>query len=120
MIEIPQFLEELVNAGIDITISRNGKLGIYFDLNLRAKSHMYLYKRGLGQWFVSMRYDEEFPVDDVEDLKRLAVHGMHGRDFIDSNWAEFLESDDARAERKLREQALDKLTAEERKALKLN
>jgi hypothetical protein len=120
MIEVPEFLEELVAAGIDITISRSIKHGVYFDLNLRAKSHMFLFKRETGQWFVAMRYDEEFPVNDIEDLKSLAVHGMHGRDLINYNWERFLESDNARTERKLREQALSKLTAEERQALKLS
>lgn len=119
MLEVPKFLEELVDAGISVTISKNQKLGVYFDLNLMAKSHMYLFKRGLGQWYVDMRYDQQFPVDDVQDLKRLARHGMHNRDYINADWAVFIESDDARLERELREQALSKLTPEERQALKV-
>ncbi len=91
MIEMPEFLEELVDANIDITIQKNEKLGLYFDLNLRAKSHMYLYKKD-NQWRVAMRYDEDHVVEDADDLKILARHGMHGRDFIDSDWAEFINS----------------------------
>jgi hypothetical protein len=57
-------------------------------------------------------------VEDVEDLKRLARHGMHGRDFISADWAEFMMTDEQRAERKLAVDALSKLSIEEQRAVK--
>lgn len=116
MLEIPEFLNDLINAGIEITILKNDSLGVHFDLNLRAKSHMYLFKRD-DKWFVEMRYDEEFEVEDVDDLKRLAEHGKHGRDFINPAWAEFLLDDETKVKRKLAQDALAILTPEQQKAV---
>lgn len=91
MIEMPDFLEELVNAGISPTIHKNDKLGVYFDLNTMAKSEMHLYKKD-NQWRVAMRYDEDHVVEDADDLKILGRHAMHGRDYINADWAEFINS----------------------------
>lgn len=117
MSNFPDFLKELVEAGIDITISKNDRLGFYFDLNLQAKSHMYLYADG-DSWFVDMRYDEVFEVSDADDLKRLARHGMHGRDYVNSAWAEFMMSDEDRARLELARAASNKLSSEELAALR--
>lgn len=117
MFEIPDFLEEAIKGGIKPTISFDEQFGVVFDLNLMAKSHMHLVKRG-DEWFVQMRYDEEFLVENVDDLKRMAIHGMHGRDFISADWAEFLMTDEERAERKLARDALNKLTPDEQRAVK--
>ena len=117
MIEIPDFVQEAILGGIKPTISYNDKQGIVFDMNLMAKSHMHLYQRD-GQWYAGMRYNEEFDVYDVDDLKRLARHGMHGRDFISADWAEFMMTDQQRAQRKLAYEALGKLTPDEQEAVK--
>jgi hypothetical protein len=116
MINVPDFIEAAIRGGIRPTISYNEKQGIVFDMNLMSKSHMHLYERD-GQWYAGMRYDEEFDVYDVEDLKRLARHGMHGRDFISADWAEFLMTDEERAERQLARDALSKLSIEEQRAV---
>ena len=115
--EIPDFIQEAIMGGIKPTISYNDKQGIVFDMNLMAKSHMYIVKEG-EYWFALMRYDEKNMVEDVADLKRLARAGMHGRDFISADWAEFLMTDEQRAERKLAYEALDKLTPDEQLAVK--
>ena len=117
MVEIPNFIQEAIMGGIRPTIFHDKDQGIVFDMNLMAKSHMHLYERD-GQWYASMRYDEEFPVKDVADLKQLARHGMHGRDFISADWAEFLMTDEQRAERQMARDALSKLTPDEQRAVK--
>jgi hypothetical protein len=116
MLEIPDFIEEAIRGGIKPTISYNKEQGVVFDMNLMAKSHMYIVKEG-EYWFALMRYDEKNMVEDVADLKRLAKAGMHGRDFISADWAEFLMTDEERAEREFARNALSKLTPEEQRAV---
>lgn len=117
MINIPNFIEEAIKGGIKPTVSYNNvKQSIVFDMNLGAKSHMYLVQEN-GLWYAYMRYDEVHLVEDVDDLKRLAKHGMHNRDYISSDWAEFLMTDEERAEREFARNALSKLTPEEQRAV---
>jgi len=117
MIKIPTFIEQAIKGGIRPTLSYSEKDGVVFDMNLMAKSHMYIVQEG-KTWYALMRYDEKHEVEDVEDLKRLARHGMHGRDFISADWAEFMMTDEQRAERKLAVDALSKLSIEEQRAVK--
>ena len=118
---VPDFLPELIEAGIGIVISKDPKLGFYFDLNLQAKSHMYLYLDfDTDTWRVAMRYDKDYAVDredPIGDLKSYAREGMCGRDYINDAWAEFLMSDKQRAERKLAKEAMAKLSPEEIQAI---
>lgn len=117
MINIPTFIVDAIANGVRVTIERDDVYGVRFDMNLMAKSHMYIVYED-NCWWALMRYDEKFEVDSVETLKRLARHGMHGRDFIDSAWAEYLLTDEQRAERELARNALSKLSAEEQRAVK--
>ncbi len=117
MINIPTFIVDAIDGGVRVTVERDKDYGIRFDMNLMAKSHMYIvYDQDC--WWALMRYDEKFEVDSVDTLKRLARHGMHGRDFIDSAWAEYLLTDEQRAERQMAYDALAKLTPEEQNAVK--
>lgn len=113
---LPDFLKEAVEAGVRVTIERDAKYGVRFDMNLMAKSHMHLVQEN-GVWYALMRYDEVHMVEDADDLKRLAKHGMHGRDFISADWAEFMMSDEEREARKFAQDALRKLTPEEQRAV---
>jgi hypothetical protein len=115
-LDLPDFLKDAVMAGVRVTMERDTKYGVRFDMNLMAKSHMHLVQEN-GVWYALMRYDEVHMVEDVDDLKRLAKHGMHGREFISADWAEFLMSDDERNARKLAYDALSKLTPEEQRAV---
>lgn len=93
--KFPDFLEELLEAGICVTLYKRDDYGFAFDLNLRAKSGMHLvWDEDAKSWAVLMRYDEKFLIDDVDDLKYYAKHGMHGRNFIDPYWADFIGLDD--------------------------
>lgn len=116
MITIPDFIQEAINGGIRVTIEKDAVYGLRFDMNLQAKSHMHIVQEE-GVWYAHMRYDEVHMVEDVSDLKRLAKHGMHGRDFISADWAEFLLTDKQRAERELARTALGKLTPDEQRAV---
>jgi len=119
MIEIPDFIQDAIAGGVKVTIERDAEYGIRFDMNLMAKSHMYIvYKQDKASWWALMRYDEEHQISDVEELKWAAQHGMHGRDFISAEWAEYLMSDEDRAEREFARNALSKLTPEEQMAVK--
>ena len=117
MIEIPDFVQEAILGGINVTVMRHALYGICFDMNLMAKSHMHIVQKD-GKWVALMRYDEVHDVEDVDDLRRLAEHGKHGRDFISADWAEFLMTKEQRAQRKLAYEALGRLTPAEQKAVK--
>jgi hypothetical protein len=90
---IPDFVEDLIKKGLQVEVYyreyRESK-GIVFDLQLGAKSGMHLFQDALGKYHVYMRYDETFPVEDLDDLLSCALHGMHGRDYINSFWADLL------------------------------
>jgi len=118
MIHIPDFIEEAIMAGIRPTIYFDASNNCFvYDMNLMAKSHMHITLEG-DTWYAHMRYNEKYEVQDVQDLKLLAKHGMHGREFISADWAEFLMTDEERAQRKLAQDALEKLTPAEQHALK--
>jgi hypothetical protein len=87
---MPPLILELLDLGIQPQVWKKDGT-IYWDLNLGAKSHMYLYERGNGNYFVDMRYGETHAVSCVKDLVCLAQHGMHGRDYIDMKWAVLIE-----------------------------
>ena len=86
---VPEYVEQLVDAGIPVTIDKSDKLGIYFNLNLESKSHLYLFERD-GEWFADMRYDTQIKIESWNDLMWAAKDGMHGRDFIHYKWEELL------------------------------
>lgn len=88
--KFPDFITELLDAGIELTLYKDDKLGYALNLNLRAKSHMYLYSED-SKWFVDMRYDEKFEVNSLNDLLYCARHGMHGRDYVDEMWLKLME-----------------------------
>jgi hypothetical protein len=113
---LPDFLKEAVDAGVKVTMERDAKYGVRFDMNLMAKSHMHLVQEN-GVWYALMRYDEVHMVEDANDLKRLAKHGMHGREFISADWAEFMMTDEERKARKFAQDALRKLSPEEQRAV---
>jgi hypothetical protein len=91
-IVLPDFLEDLIKAGIQVTIEQSDKYadGYYFDLNLQSKSHMHLFRHEGGQWRVDMRYGEEYVIEEFSDLLYSAKKGMHGRDFIHYKWEQLL------------------------------
>jgi hypothetical protein len=118
MIQVPDFIEEAIAGGINVTIMRHAIHGIAFDMNLEAKSHMHLIQEDDGQWYALMRYDEKHLVEDIDDLKRLAIHGKHGREYINYAWAEFLMTREEKASIKLGRDTLAKLSPAEIEAIK--
>ena len=118
MIAIPDFVEEAIAGGINVTIMRHAIHGIALDMNLEAKSHMHLVQEDDGCWYALMRYDKVHMVEDIDDLKRLARHGQHGRDYISYAWTEFLMTAEERARIKLGRDALARLTPAERDAIR--
>lgn len=92
MIELPDYIEDLVNAGIDVTIKKDfadGMLG--FDLNSMAKSEMFLFNDPKdGQWKIRGRYNFEEPVEDLEDLMSIFRRFYEMRNFGNGNWLSLL------------------------------
>ena len=86
---IESLITELVDFGIHCTLSKSSTLGYVWDLNTMAKSNVWLFSKD-GKIFADMRYDEQIEITDMDDLKRCVKKAMHGRDFIDSTWSEFL------------------------------
>lgn len=91
----PWFVD-LLNAQIEITIRKDSELGLLFDLNLNAKSHLHMVHvpddTPEGRWFAHMRYGEVRRIEDFDDLLHAALSGIHGRGFMHANWAELLRS----------------------------
>lgn len=86
---IESLITELVDFGIPCTLFKSKKLGYMWDLHTMAKSHVWLFSKD-GKIFADMRYDEQKEITDMDDLKYCVKSAMHGRDFINSSWAEFL------------------------------
>ena len=84
-------IKELLKEGISIILvpDEDKEEGFYYDLDVRAKSHLHLYVDG-DKWRVDMRYDETRIIDDFDDLMMAAKDCMHGGDFIASDWADLL------------------------------
>jgi len=86
MIEIPEFLEEIVYAGIMVEMHHNNELGMYFDLNSQTKSHMWLYKDKDGEWYIDGRYNFVQQVGTIEDILEIFVNFYKMRDFGNYDW----------------------------------
>lgn len=87
--KLPDFIVTLIEEGIQVTICFDKKWGVYYNLNLESKSHLYVYQKD-GQWFADMRYNTTLPINDVENIYSAAKAGMHGRDFINADWERVL------------------------------
>lgn len=80
-------IQDALDAGICITMSKDTDGQVQYDMNLLAKSSMHCYVVDDERLRVEMRYDESHFVDDFDGLLLLAIHGMHGRTFINHTWA---------------------------------
>jgi len=91
---LPPWSSELIDAQIEITIRKDSEIGLLFDLDLKAKSHLWLVhvpdNTQDGQWFAHMRYGEVRKIKSFLDLQYAALDGRHGRGFINERWAELL------------------------------
>ena len=87
MSKFMELVKEVVQAGVDVTLSFDKEAGaMYADLNFQAKSHGYLYEQEDGSLIVKMRYQEAEPVEYLRDLLYAFKHALHGRDFGNSQW----------------------------------
>lgn len=90
-IELPDFIQHLFEGAVPITLVDVKDGRTLLDLNLNAKSHMYLYKGPADTWRVAMRYDEDYLVENLGDVLRYAEYGKHGNSYIHPAWAALLE-----------------------------
>lgn len=88
--QVPEFIEELVKKGIEVTIGFSDKYGIYFDMNTGAKSHCHLVYNDKNILTAYMRYGEDETIRDLYDLYWCVKGCMYGRDYINSAWAKIL------------------------------
>lgn len=75
---------EIVDNGIDVTISKDRYGELYFDLNFQAKSYGHLYKRPEG-WLLQMRYSQQY-VNDLDDIIYCFLHTYDMRGFGSQSW----------------------------------
>lgn len=88
MTEVPEFIERLVNEGIEITLKMDKKFGLYFDLDTQAKSHLHLYKTEDG-WLARCRYWED-QIEDFDGILSNVHRCLYGRDFMNQKWLDLL------------------------------
>jgi hypothetical protein len=87
MSKFMELVNEVVQAGVDVTLSFNKEVGkVYADLNFQAKSHGHLYEQDDGSLVVKMRYDMVESVEDFRDLMYTFKRALHGREFGSSQW----------------------------------
>lgn len=80
MSKFMELVKEVVQAGVDVTLSFNKEVGkVYADLNFQAKSHGHLYEQDDGSLVVKMRYEMVEPVEDFRDLMYTFKRALHGR-----------------------------------------
>lgn len=79
----------LLDEGIEVTIKKHENR-IWYDLNVTAKSHLWITQSKPGEIEYNMRYKEgklDCTLTGVLDLARQA---RCGRDFMSSKWVELL------------------------------
>lgn len=88
---IPDFIQTLVLNDIPVTMKRNNEVGFHFDLNIEAKSHLWVTYE-YGTWYAHTRYKEpeEFDPEDMNNLYSIAAGCLCGRDFMNYKWVELL------------------------------
>lgn len=94
MIQMPSYIKELVEAGIEITIKKDHNLDLVgFDLNPQTKSGMFLYQHpDTEEWRIAGRYNFDEAVEDLSDVMSIFLDFYRMRDFGNIQWLEFLVS----------------------------
>jgi hypothetical protein len=88
-INLPDFLDDVIDAGISVTISKDAIHGVCIDLNTHAKSEAIIFEE-CGKWLVTTRYEPPTPVNNIDDIKSIVADCMCGRNFINEAWRSFL------------------------------
>lgn len=79
-----ELIEDLVESGIDVTLTLDKRGDMCANLNPETKSGMYLHPTG----YVTGRYGEEEFVSSVEDLCYIFLNRYRMRDFGSQKWLE--------------------------------
>jgi len=94
MLEMPDYIKTLVEAGIEVTLKKDPNLDLIgFDLNSQTKSGMFLYQHpDTQEWRIAGRYGFDEAVDDLDDVMGIFFDFYRMRDFGNIQWLEFLVS----------------------------
>jgi hypothetical protein len=87
---LPDYLDDIVASGVDVTIVRSEEHGFHIDLNTNAKSHVYLYQLN-GKWRAAMRYGEDHPADTIYAVVSLVRDAKDMKGYCNSAWLPLLE-----------------------------
>jgi len=91
MIKFPDFLQEIVAAGIDITLCKNEKYGFMFDLNLCSKNDMVMvWDEEKCAWAILIEDNDKFYVYTANCLKSYVRLTIHERYWISPEWVKFI------------------------------
>ena len=82
---------QLLEAGVQVTMTYVRDRGLMYDLNSGTKSHMHAFPNEDGSLTVELRYNEVQTVKDFDDLLYTANYARHGRPFMNSDWAALLQ-----------------------------
>ena len=92
MIEAPNYLKDIVEANIPVTIEKNETLGVIgFNLNSKAKSGMFLYQDPEDKnWYIAGRYNFKEQVENLDDVMNIFHDFYSMRDFGSQDWLNLL------------------------------
>ena len=92
MLEMPEYIKTLVEAGIEVTLKKDRNLDLIgFDLNSQTKSGMFLYQHpDTQEWRIAGRYNFDEAVEDLSDVMSIFLDFYRMRDFGNTQWLEFL------------------------------
>lgn len=88
----------LLKKGIELTLKLDSEDQIYFDLNTKAKSHLYLFP-SKNSLILKGRYDHQTTIDysDYDDFDDIfnqvcfaVIDCLYGRDYMNTDWVNLL------------------------------
>lgn len=85
---LPDIIDTVLDHGVEVTLGKDIH-GVFYNMNTGCKSELKLYHNG-DSFLARMRYNEVEEIDDFYALCSAVKHCMHGRDFINTRWAEIL------------------------------
>jgi hypothetical protein len=87
-----EILNKLLDNKIDIVMGKGDDGFIWYNLSTMMKSDLLISEQN-GKFLYKARYHKHGEFETYEELLRLAVDCMHGRDFANHNWITLLVSE---------------------------
>lgn len=90
--EFEKLIDDLLDAGLEITLEKREDGHRWYNLNTMMKSHLEITLID-GECVWQGRYGETGTIYDISDVRRIGRYCMCERDYASGAWHEFMKGD---------------------------